>query len=258
MLIDTHCHLHFPDFDADRDDAMKRAREAGVAHFVDVGTGPDTNEKARALAARHKDMSFTAGLHPHSAHEADEPYLASVEVFAREHRPVAIGEVGLDYFKSPAPADVQKKVLVRMVRLALSLDLPLVVHSRDAFADTLALLKTEGGGKARGVFHCFSYGPSEMEEAVKIGFHVSFAGVVTFKNASRLAETAAAAPLERILVETDAPYLAPEPHRGKRNEPAFVANTAAFIAAKRGIDPAALADATTRSAVALFRLPVTR
>jgi TatD DNase family protein len=253
-LVDTHCHLHFPDFDADRDAMVERARAAGVKGFVNVGTDPVTNEKARQVAAGRPDMVFSAGLHPHSAHEVTDEQIEGIAAWVREHRPAAIGEIGLDYFKSEGAPDVQKDRFRRMIRIALAGRIPVIVHSREASADTLEVLRGEGA--RQGVMHCFSYGREEMRAALDLGFYISFAGNTTFKNAAPLADAAAFAPLDRIVLETDSPYLAPPPNRGKRNEPAFVLETARFIAARRGIPVEALAEATTQNAVRLFGLRI--
>lgn len=252
MLVDTHCHLHFPDFDADREAMMDRARAAGVEAFVNVGTDPATNEKARLLAASYEGMTFTAGLHPHSAHEITDIEIEAIAQWVAQHKPAAIGEIGLDYFKSEASPDIQKDRLSKMIGIAKAHQLPIIVHSRNAFDDTAAHIHSENIRK--GVMHCFSYGKDEMRRFLDLGFTISFSGNVTYKNAGPIAEAAVFVPLDRIVVETDAPYLAPQAHRGKRNEPAFVAETARFIAEKRAIPFEKLAAATTHNAIQLFGL----
>lgn len=253
-LVDTHCHLHFPDFDADRDAMIGRAHEAGVKAFVNVGTDPATNEKARAVAEGRPGFAFSAGLHPHSAHEVSDAEIAAIAEWVARHKPAAIGEIGLDYYKSEAAPDVQKDRLSKMIGIAKQSNLPVIVHSRNAFADTEAAIRAEGIRK--GVMHCFSYGKDEMRAFLDLGFHISFSGNVTYKNAAGIAEAALFAPADRIVVETDAPYLAPQVHRGKRNEPAFVAETARFIAEKRGVAVEELAEATTQNAARLFGLKI--
>lgn len=254
MLIDTHCHLHFPDFDADREAMMERARAAGVAAFVNVGTDPDTNEKARAFAAGRPGVVFSAGLHPHSAHEVSDAQMREIEHWVQTHHPAAIGEIGLDFFKSQAPAEVQKDRFSKMLALARQHDLPVIVHSRDAAVDTAAVIRAEGNRS--GVMHCFSYGVDEMKTFLDLGFLISFSGNVTYRKAEAIAEAARTVPLDRLVIETDAPYLAPQVHRGKRNEPAFVAQTAQFIAEKRGMAADKLAEATTQNAIRLFKLKI--
>jgi TatD DNase family protein len=257
MIVDTHCHLHFPEFDADREEVIRRANESGVKAIINVGTDPATNEAAARIAGRHAGVFATAGLHPHYAHEISEEALEGMDGFVKKNRPVAIGEIGLDYFKSEADPAIQKKVFVRMLRLARENGLPVIVHSRNAFRDTLEVLKAEGKGALRGVMHCFSYDASSLRELLDIGFLASFTCNLTFKNAAALLEVAKAAPLDRIMLETDAPYMAPQIHRGKRNEPAYLASLADFLSEKRGIARAELEDATTRTALKFFGLPVT-
>lgn len=256
MLIDTHCHLYFDDFNPDRNDVLRRAREAGVAHLVNVGTDPATNRTCFDLAKQHDFISYTAGLHPHHSHEVPESELAAFERFIKETKPVAIGEIGLDYFKSQAEAKVQKNVFVRMLHLAMQNNLPVIVHSRDAFNDTFEILKKEGKGKLRGVMHCFSYDKEALSKLIDIGFLASFTGNLTFKNANALLEVAAWAPLDCIMLETDSPYLSPIPYRGKRNEPAYLKNLAEFLAYKRGISFEVLANTTSQTAIKFFNLKV--
>lgn len=256
MIVDTHCHLHFPEFDADREEVIRRAGEAGVKVIVNVGTDPATNEAAARVAKRHEGIFATAGMHPHYAHEVSEEALEGMDGFVKKNKPVAIGEIGLDYFKSKADPSIQKKVFIRMLDLAIENGLPVIVHSRNAFRDTLEILKTEGKGKLKGVMHCFSYDEASLRDLLDIGFLASFTCNLTFKNAGALLEVAKAAPLDRIMLETDAPYMAPQVHRGKRNEPAFLASLAEFLSEKRGIARADLEDTTTRTALRFFGLPV--
>lgn len=257
MIVDTHCHLHFDAFDADREAVIERAREFGVAYLVNVGTDPGTNEAAHTLSSKHKSFMFhTAGLHPHSSNHVDEDGVASLERFVEEKKPYAIGEIGLDYFKSEADPDTQKRMFMRMLKLALKSSLPVIVHSRNAFRDTLDILKAEGGGELRGVMHCFSYDLPSLEELMKIGFLASFTCNLTFKNAGPLLDVAVAAPLDRIMLETDSPYLAPQVYRGKRNEPACLTHLADFLSERRGIAREELERVTTATAVRFFGLPV--
>ena len=254
MLIDTHCHLHFDAFDPDRDTVIARAAEYGVTRIVNVGTDPATNQAALELASKHPGKLFhTVGLHPHHSHEVDETAVKTLEEFAEKNRPLAIGEIGLDYFKSQADHETQKKAFTRMLALARRLDLPVIVHSRDAFEDTFRILEEEGKG-LRGVMHCFSYDRAAMERLFGIGFLVSFTCNLTFKNTGALLEVAAAAPLGKFMLETDAPYLAPQIYRGMRNEPACVVHLAHFLAEKRGIEQDAIAEATTKTAIEFFKL----
>lgn len=257
MLIDTHCHLYFDSFDADREEMLARARAANVKYFVNVGTDPASNAQCLNLARQHDFIFNTAGLHPHHSHEVPESEIQAMENSVRADRPFAIGEIGLDYFKSQAPADVQKKIFTRMLHLAMSLDLPVIVHSRDAFEDTYEILRAEGRNKLRGVMHCYSYDKAALAKLLDIGFLASFTGNITFKNAPALLEVAAFIPLDRIMLETDSPYLSPQAYRGKRNEPAYLAEVAEYLAQKRRIPAEKLHEATSRNAISFFRLPIT-
>ncbi len=253
-VIDTHCHLFFDSFDADREEVVKRASAAGVCHLINVGIDAETNAQSLELAKRFTNISCTAGLHPHHAHEITDAGLDEFEKFVAANPVVAIGEVGLDYFKSQAPPEVQKKIFARMVQLAKRYSLPMIVHSRDAFKDTLDVLKAEGKGAVKGVMHCFSYESSSFYELLDIGFLASFTANITFKNAAALLEVAKKAPLDRIMLETDSPYLAPQSFRGRRNEPANVAHLAEFLAGERGISKEELGRITTDTAVKFFGL----
>jgi TatD DNase family protein len=256
MLVDTHCHLHFPDFDADREEVVIRAREAGVRALVNVGTGLDSNMAAYEFARNRDGVFHSAGLHPHHAAEVTEGDWTVIEKFIAETKPVAVGEVGLDYFKSQADARVQKNVFSRMIRLALRFKLPVIVHSRNAFDDTLEILTSEGGGRLKGVMHCFSYDEAALTQILNLGLFASFTPIVTFKNAGALLEVAKKTPLDRLLLETDSPYLAPQPHRGKRNEPAWISHLADFLAERRGISRSELENATTGNATRLFSFKI--
>lgn len=254
MLVDTHCHLHFKEFDADRGAVIDRAREAGVQFLIDVGTDPATNEAAFKLASGHSFMRSTAGLHPHHAHEIIEAGLEPLKHFVKEKKPAAIGEIGLDYFKSEAEPGIQKKVFSRMIAIAAENKLPVIVHSRQAFKDTIDILKAEAKGKMSGVMHCFSYDRASLKELLDLGFLASFTCNLTFKNAAELLETAVYAPLDRIMLETDSPYLAPQAYRGQRNEPAHLVHLAKLLAEKRRIDRAELEFQTSQNAVKFFQL----
>lgn len=255
-LVDTHCHLHFDAFDADRDAVIQRARDADVRYLVNVGTDLETNAQAFDLAKQHAFMSHTVGLHPHSAHEIDEQGLQKIESQILEQNPAAIGEIGLDYFKSEADPDTQKKIFRRMLALAMKHSKPVIVHSRNAFEDTFRILSEEGRGELPGVIHCFSYDEAAMEKFFGIGFLVSFTGNVTYKSAGTTLDAAKKAPLGRFLLETDSPYLAPQNVRGKRNEPAHLADSARFLAECRGEELSQLARATTAAAVKFFGVAI--
>ncbi len=255
MLVDTHCHLHFEQFDVDRDDVIARAKSAGIVRIVNVGTDPLTNQAAYDLSKQYPFMASSAGLHPHHAHEVDDKALEGVARFVKEAKPVAIGEIGLDYFKSEADPAIQKKVFVRMLGIARDNHLPVIIHSRNALKDTLNILRAEAKGRLHGVMHCYSYDLDGLKEIMDIGFFVSFTANITFKNAGALLSVACQVPLDRIMLETDAPYLAPQSHRGKRNEPSFLAQTAEFLAEKRSVDLVELKRQTTKNAISFFDLP---
>lgn len=252
MIVDTHCHPHFPDFDADRPLMLERARQAGVVRMVAVGTDGQTNEAARLAAASHPSIRHSAGLHPHSAHETGPEELARIRDFVARAAPCAIGEIGLDYFKSRADAPTQRRVFAGMLSIALEHGLPVIVHSREAAEDTFAVIEEVGGGRLKGVMHCFSYDERARDRALSLGLHVSFAGNITYKSAAGLLETAASTPLDRLVLETDAPYLAPRSRRGTRNEPAYLRETFEILAAKRGMAVGALEEATWANAGRLF------
>ncbi len=254
MLVDTHCHLHFDAFDADREKVIERAREFGLKYLVNVGTDPETNQAAFELASKHDDMFHTAGLHPHHSHQITEEGIKELKEFVLKNKPYAIGEIGLDYFKSEADPETQKTVFAKMLRLAMEVNLPVIVHSRNAFEDTMKIIKEETGGKIKGVMHCFSYDEAALEELLKIGFLASFTCNLTFKNTGPLLEVAKKAPLDRIMLETDSPYLAPQIYRGKRNEPSCLVNLSQFLSEQRGIDQEKLESVTTETAIRFFDL----
>jgi TatD DNase family protein len=241
MLIDSHAHLDDPRFDEDRDAVLQRARDAGVRTILTIGNGggPDQMDCGIPIAEAHDWIYTSVGVHPHDAAKVEERHYSRMSDLAKHPKVVAIGETGLDFYYDNSPRDVQREVFHRQIALAKQLSLPVIVHTRDADADTEQILKEEKAD--RGVIHCFTSGQRLAEFALEIGFAISFSGIVTFPNAKPLAEIARRIPLDRILVETDCPYLAPVPYRGKRNEPSFAADTARFIADLRGITPEELA-----------------
>jgi TatD DNase family protein len=257
-LVDTHCHLHFPDYDADRADVVLRAQKAGVGYLVNVGTDKATNEAAWTLAASYPGvMSHTAGLHPHHAHEIAADEIENIEAFIQRTKPVAIGEIGLDYYKSAGEASIQKSIFRRMLALAQQYDLPVIIHSRNAFDDTYEMLVSEDQGRLRGVMHCYSYDRESLKKLLDIGFMASFTATLTYKKTEDIIDAASYAPSDRILLETDSPYLAPQAFRGKRNEPAFLTELALFLAQKRGVSVEDLADQTTQNASRFFGIALT-
>ncbi|MEN9792533.1 MAG: hypothetical protein RL330_611 [Actinomycetota bacterium] len=248
---DTHCHIHDDSMSTPPSETLMRAREAGVTAFVVVGTDARTCGEVTALAAAHDDVWATVGLHPHDAVDGVD----TIVPFLDSPRVVAVGECGLDYHYDHSPRPVQMRAFAEQIRLAHERDLTLVVHTRDAWDDTLDVLATEGVPSSV-IIHCFTGGPVEAERCVDIGAYLSFSGIVTFKNASDIREAAVLCPADRILVETDSPYLSPVPHRGRPNEPAHVGIVGTAIAGWRGDDPAGFARTTSANARRAFpRIP---
>jgi TatD DNase family protein len=244
-------------FDADRDDVLVRARAAGVRLIVDIGADVSGSRAAVALAAQHDDVYATVGIHPHEAAKVTEEDWEAVEALIDSPKVVGVGECGLD--RGPwndAPMELQERLLRQHVALHRETGLPLVIHNRDTFPDLFRILEDEAErGPLRGVMHCFSGGPDEAERCLRLGFDISFSGVVTFKNAPELREAAKVVPLDRVHVETDCPYLTPAPHRGKRNEPAFVMHTAQRLAEEMGVSHDELERATETNTMRLFGIP---
>jgi TatD DNase family protein len=249
VLIDTHCHLDDDNARGDPDALLERARAAGVSAFVAIGVGgPAALRQTVALARRRRDVVCTVGVHPHDADTLDDRFFDEVSAAAHDGKVVGIGEIGLDYHYDHSPRDVQADVFRRFIALARAMKKPIVVHTRSAPADTLSILDVESARDVGGVIHCFSEDREFAGRAFDLDFDVSFSGIVTFKNAVSVQEVARYAPADRILMETDSPYLAPVPQRGKRNEPAFVVHTLARVAELRGIDVDALRRITTENA----------
>ncbi len=257
-LIDSHCHLDDKNCPEGADVVIARANEAGVQTFVSVGVGRDLGpaRQAVALANRRADVFATVGVHPHDASGADAEVVAEIERLAEDPRVVAVGEIGLDYHYMRSPRDVQHEVFRRFIALARKLRKPIVIHTRSAPEDTIELLAAEGARDVGGIIHCFSEDKAFAEKALDLDFDLSFSGIVTFNSARAIQEVAAWAPLDRILVETDSPYLAPVPLRGKRCEPAYVAHTARFVAGLRKTTLDELSEATTANVRRRLRLPV--
>jgi TatD DNase family protein len=246
-LVDSHCHLDDEKFAGDRDAVIERAQAAGVERLMAIGTGdgPADLETAVRLADRYPFFYATVGVHPHDAAKATEETFPRLRDLLPNPKVLALGEIGLDYHYDFSPRDIQRNVFVRQLELAREARKPIVIHTREAWADTMQILREHYAGA--GIFHCFTGGPAEAQEGLDFGFHLSFGGVLTFPKAEAVREAARLAPLDRLLVETDAPYLAPVPHRGKRNEPAFLVETARKLAEIRGIPPEELAALTTRN-----------
>ena len=253
-LVDSHCHIDMPQFDADRDEVVARARAAGVVEMLVVGGVDEVSGHRRALeVAGRFGLPATAGVHPHEARIATDAVYDELRDLAREGRIVAIGEIGLDFHYDHSPRDVQREVFRRQIRLALEVGLPIVVHTREADGSTVDILEAEGAAEAGGVIHCFTGGLELARRALDLGFLISFSGIVAFPRAEVIQQVAREVPEDRLLIETDAPFLAPPPHRGKRNEPAFVMDVAKKVAALRGMTAEAVAAASTASYARLFR-----
>ncbi len=259
FFIDSHCHIDGEQFDADRDAVVQRAQETGVVAMLNIGTGdPHSGEIERAVtvAERYDNVYAAVGVHPHDAKLYDDAAEEHLMDLASREKVIAWGEIGLDYYYDHSPREVQRDVFRRQIRTARSLDLPIIIHSRDADDETVEILTEECSYNGfRGIMHCFGGTPAMAEALMKIGFMISFAGNVTFKKAENLRDAARVVPLDRLLIETDCPFLTPIPFRGKRNEPSFVAHTATFLAEMYGIETETLAQATTSNFLSFFDLP---
>lgn len=248
MLVDSHCHLDSKEFDADRDAVIARAQEAGVTRMVAVGTGegPPYLEAGIRLAESHPFFYATAGIHPHDAAKAGREDLSRLRHLANHPKVIAIGEIGLDYHYDFAPRETQRELFAAQLELAIEARLPVVIHTREAWDDTFELLERHWTPAGRpGIMHCFTGTPEQARRSLDLGFYLSFGGIVTFPKSAGIQQAAREAPEDRILIETDAPYLAPVPRRGKRNEPAFLVHTAAKLADLRETTPEHIAALTS-------------
>ena len=259
MIVDSHCHIDGEQFDDDRYDVVRRAKEAGVALMLNVGTGDphsDVFKRAVEIAEKYDNVYCAVGVHPHDAKlydDAAERHL--LELIGSSKKLIAWGEIGLDFYYDHSPRDVQIAVFRRQIRKARELGLPIIIHSRDADDETVEILTEECTGDFRGgIMHCFGGTPEMVEKLIDIGFLISFAGNVTFKKADNLRESARIVPLDKLLIETDCPFLTPVPMRGKRNEPAFVAHTARFLAEFKAVSFDELAATTTENFKRFFKL----
>jgi TatD DNase family protein len=253
VLVDSHCHLDFPELSGDAEGVIARARNAGVGHMLTIGTKLTAFDGVRAVAERFPNVSCSVGIHPHEAAVEPEADVERLMALAAHPKVVAFGETGLDFYYEHSPRPAQERNFRVHIAAARAADLPVIVHTRDADAETAAILAEEQSrGAFAGVIHCFSSGPELAEKALSLGMYLSFSGIVTFKKADALREVVKVTPLERILVETDSPYLAPVPYRGKTNEPAYVVQTAATVAALKGVAIEELASRTTENFFALF------
>ena len=255
MLIDTHTHLDDTRYDGDRDETIERARKAGVCAFLTIGCDLATSRSAVTLADQHGDVYASVGVHPHEVKHIGDGWYDELRRLARHKKVVAYGEIGLDYHYNHSSPQEQRQRFREQVQLARELRLPVIIHTREAQQDTIAILKEEMASEVGGVFHCFSGDAWLAKDALDLGFYLSFSGILTFQNATMLREIARQTPLDRVLIETDCPYLTPVPHRGKRNEPAFVSHVARQLAEIHSeLSLEKIEEATTDNARRLFRL----
>jgi TatD DNase family protein len=254
-LIDTHCHLTFGQLANDVDAVIERSIAAGVTGWITVGTDPGHNQKAIELAGKYDKMYATVGVHPHDAKEVTGQAIRQLHALAQNKKVVAIGETGLDFHYDHSPRDKQAEVFKNHLQLASELALPVIIHSREAFDDTMKILKQSGPDLKKVVFHCFSGSAEQAKVVLDAGYHISFTGVVTFKNAERTRGAAEIVPLDRLMLETDCPYMSPEPMRKQRiNEPALMVHTAKFLANLKGMDLPDFAAAVTTTSKSFFNL----
>ena len=256
-FVDSHAHLDMEEYAADLDAVLARAREAGLTHIICIGasSGMQGNPAAVRLAQTHPQLFATVGIHPHDAGQVTDAMWPELRALAANPRTVAIGETGLDYHYDHAPRDQQRTLFAQCIRLARELKKPLVVHAREADDDILRLLRQEGADRCGGVLHSFTGTEALARGALELGFYISFSGILTFKNAEPLRALARTLPQDRVLVETDCPFLAPVPLRGRRNEPAFVVHTADVLARAWDVEPAVARRLTGENATRLFHLP---
>lgn len=262
MFIDSHAHLDMPNYDADRAEVIARARAAGVEMMLEIAgsdVGKGSLEPGLKLAEEHSFIYAAVGLHPHEASLYDDTLEQTLLAFSHRPKVIGWGEIGLDYYYDNSPRDVQQRVFRRQLELALERRVPVIIHTRDAEDDTIAILReswAEGGGlEIGGIIHCFTGTQKLADAALEMGFHISFSGVVTFKTAEELRAVARSVPMERLLIETDCPFLSPIPHRGKRNEPAFVIETARKLAELKGTGVEEIGRITSGNFRRLFKLP---
>ena len=254
--FDSHAHVDSRQFSDDREEVIRRTFDSGVTRFINIGCDRRSCISTVNLVKKHEGIYGTIGLHPHNAKTMTEELLGEMKRWAGQAKIVAIGETGLDFHYDFSPRDVQRQVFRQQIRLASELGLPLVIHDREAHQECLDILTEEDGWKNGGVFHCYSGSAEMAKEIVKNGFYISFAGPVTFPNAIKLRQAAAAVPLDKMLIETDCPYLTPQAYRGKRNEPAYVAETGKFLAEMKGISQTEMAEILWNNTCSVFRIPV--
>lgn len=253
MIFDTHIHLNVSDYAADQDQVFARAREAGVGLFLNVGIDFEHSKANVEFAQKFDNVYATVGLHPHDAEQFTEEKFKEIKVLAKNKKVKAIGEVGLDYFRNLSPREKQVEVFSRFVGFAREINLPLVIHSREAYSDIYSIMR-KFGNQHRGLMHCFAGNKQDLEDALELGLHISIAGPVTYKKNNELRELVQMIPQDKLLVETDAPYLPPEPYRGKRNEPAWIVETVKKIAEVRNVDFKHISEETTANGKRLFQI----
>lgn len=256
-LMDTHCHLGFDELAGDLDGVLARSKKAGVIGWVNVGTNTEENKKAVELAERYDGMYAAVGIHPHYAKDVTKADLEKLKELGTRDKVVAIGETGLDFHYNFSSHNDQERLFAKQLEIAAAENLPVIVHSREAFVETVEILERFGGGVKRVVFHCFSYSANEAAAILEMGYYISFTGVVTFKNAKTAREATAVVPIERLMIETDCPYMSPEPMRKQKvNEPGLMVYTARFLAELKGMEPEAFAEVVSGVSKGFFGLPI--
>lgn len=254
-FIDSHCHIDFDWFDDDRDDVVRRAKDANVDILVNIGCEKKSNEKVRENSRKYSNVFFTAGIHPSDVDASDESVFEQIEAFSRDEKMVAVGEIGLDYFKYDGDRDRQRRFFSTAIRTAKAVGKPVVIHNRDSHDDMYEICKREAVGDVGGVMHCFAGTADYARSILDLGMHISLTGNITFKNA-KYDEIIEAIPLERLMLETDSPFLTPHPHRGKRNEPAYIPLIAEKIAAVKGVSLEVVQKQTRKNTIEFFKLPL--
>lgn len=251
-MIDTHCHIDFPDFDRDREEIIAQAEAFGVTHLINIGTDKESSRRSVALADKYPHIYATVGVHPHDSRTLDKKLLSEIEELAGSPKVVGIGEIGLDYYRNLSPHDIQRKAFVEQLELAIRLNLPVVIHVREAMEEALEIVERYAG-QLRGVFHCFPGTTEQAQRVAELGFYIAVNGVITYPK-SKMAVVASEVDLETVLIETDCPYLTPVPYRGKRNVPGNVKLVCERLAELRDISVSEADKVTTRNAEKLFGL----
>ena len=254
-FVDTHLHLHFPQYDVDRAEVIRRAIDGGVRYFLNIGTDLENSRQAIAVAEAYPEVYASIGYHPHETKHAQDAGLAELEKLVTHSKVVAIGEVGLDYFHEHSPREVQLKLLRTFLGWYDRYQKPIIVHCRNAYDDLLGVLREHGKAPYQGTLHCYSSDAPTMRKFLDLGFHIAFGGALTYKKNDRLREACAQCPMDRLLLETDAPYLAPQSRRGQRNEPLYMVETGEYAAKLHGVSLEEIADRTTANAKKLFGFP---